>query len=107
MRKLKWRKAWENTEVRQFFWCFIGVVAYKVMDLAGQTLSIDALSLGYVGFAVIIALIITLATDNDPIPTDKSPFERKKIYRRIAKQAILMGFFWQTVLSKIEELIEI
>ena len=107
MRKLKWKKVWENTEIRQFFWCVTGVVLFKALDLTGQTFSFASLSLGYVTFAIGIAAVITLATDNDPLPANATPEQKKTILRRVAKNAMLMGFFWQTVLGKIEDLIEV
>jgi hypothetical protein len=93
--------------VRQFVACLLGVLGYKALDLTGERLDVSGLSLAFLGFAVGIALLFTLVTDNDPIPSTLSPEKRTKILRRIAKQSLLMGFFWQTVLSKLQEMIEL
>lgn len=102
--------AWWNRisgEVRQFVSCLVGVMAYKALDLAGERLDLSGLSFAFLGFAVAIALIITWVIDNDAIPKDATPEARTKILRRITKNAVLMGFFWQTVLSKLQELVEV
>jgi hypothetical protein len=106
MKVKEWFKM-QKTELVQFACCFIGAICYKGLDVAGQQLNLAALSLGYVGFAVGISLIITLVVDNDPIPASASREQRTKIIRRVSKNAILMGFFWQTVLSKFQELVKI
>lgn len=85
----------------------MGVVLFKALDITGQRFDLAALSLAYVAFAVGISLFITLATDDDPIPKGIDAQQRKKILRRVAKQGILMGFFWQTVLEKMKDLIEL
>jgi len=94
-------------EVRQFVYCLLGVLAYKALDLTGEKLDLSGVSIAFVGFAVAIALMFTIFTDNEPIPETLSPEKRIKILRRIAKQSLLMGFFWQTVLSKLQSLIEL
>ena len=103
---LKWWRR-EKTEVRQFVFCLLGVLMYKALDITGERLNFDGFDAMFLGFAVAIALIITLVVDNDPIPKDITAQDRTKILRRISKQAILMGFFWQTVLSKLQDAIEI
>jgi hypothetical protein len=97
----------EKTEVRQFIFCLVGVLLYKCLDIANEALNFSAVSITFIGFAVAIALIITVAVDNDPIPKDSTPETRTKILRRISKNAVLMGFFWQTVLSKLQDAIQI
>lgn len=100
---------WERVgpEVRQFACCLLGVLAYKALDLTGEKLDLSGVSLAFVGFAVAIALMFTIFTDNEPIPSGLSEDKRVKILRRMSKQAILMGFFWQTVLSKLQGMIEL
>lgn len=102
----RWWKS-ERTEIRQFAFCLIGVFIYKTLDISKERLDISGISLAFVGFAVAIALVITVAVDNDPVPKGATKEDRTKILRRISKNAVLMGFFWQTVLSKLQEAIEV
>ena len=96
-----------RAEVRQFVCCLLGVLAYKALDLTGERLDLSGVSVAFLGFAVGIALLFTIFTDNEPLPSSITSEKRTKILRRISKQAILMGFFWQTVLSKLQEMIEL
>jgi len=97
----------ESTEIREFGFCIVGVVLFKALDISGEQFDLNALSLGYVGFAVGISLLLTVLTDTDPIPKDATPEVRRKIVKRVAKRGIAMGFAWQAALGKIQELIEL
>lgn len=107
--KKGWRKWWRGTydQFLEFGCCFLGVLAYKALDVVGQELTLQTLSLGYVGFALGLSLMFTIFTDNDTIPADIDPDAKRNILKRMAKKALLMGFFWQTVLEKFKELIEV
>jgi len=114
MKKLsRWYEK-QKTEIRQFFFCLLGVFLYKALDLTGEQIDLSGLSIAFVGFAIAIALIFTLLTDNDPLPLrgkDETAAEYQiriqKIMRRISKNAVIVGFAWQSALSKLEGLIEL
>lgn len=88
--------------VFEFVFCFVGVLVLKVLDLVGERLTFANLSLGYVGFAIVIALLFTVLTDSEPIPPTVSADKRRKILQRVARNALMAGLGWQAIFEKVQ-----
>ena len=102
-RKEKW--AYLRSRARVYVFCIVGALAHRGLDVAGETLNWEAVSLDYVGFAVAISIPLTLWLERREIPAELPRKKAVKILGRMGFNAFLLGFFLQESLLKFKEVL--
>ena len=89
---------WRNViaDIRVYAFCLLGVVAKRAMDFEREVINLRALSLEYVAFAAVIAILTVVVLEMEGDAEGK-----RKNLRRRAMMAALWGFAWQQILMDI------
>jgi hypothetical protein len=99
IRKKERKETWVyiQQKLRVYVFCLVGVIAHRALDIAGESINLDLLSVGYIAFSLVMSILLTSWLEKREIPVKLSRKKAIEILRRMGFNAFMLGFNFQEI----------